>query len=98
MHAYTLAFLALGAVVSAQEDRGQQTVAGLGESKQAILDAGGDTKDMALAMLETETMTTDYVYGMSIHLHIRVKGSQSRRMTPPPWPSPLFRLPNAVFS
>ncbi|CBF71552.1 predicted protein [Aspergillus nidulans FGSC A4] len=69
--------LALGALAdpSAQmdkrADRGSYTVSGLGQRKQAILDAGGNTLDLAIAMLETspgidqfsEGMTTDYVYG-----------------------------------
>ncbi|KAH9892296.1 hypothetical protein F4778DRAFT_784657 [Xylariomycetidae sp. FL2044] len=37
-------------------------VSGLGSRKSAILGAGGNTLDLAIAMLETETMTTDYVY------------------------------------
>ena len=56
--------IALGAVASAAPgDRGNYTVPGLGARKQAITDAGGSTLDLALAMLETETMTTDYAYG-----------------------------------
>jgi len=38
------------------EDRGQYTVAGLGARKQAVLNVGGNTRDLAIAMLET------YVY------------------------------------
>lgn len=34
-------------------DRGQYTVPGLGVRKQAILKAGGNTQDLAIAMLET---------------------------------------------
>ncbi|KAI0401943.1 hypothetical protein F4802DRAFT_600472 [Xylaria palmicola] len=49
--------------IDRREDRGQYTVSGLGARKQAILKAGGNTLDLAIAMLETETMTTDYVYG-----------------------------------
>ncbi|KAK4035089.1 hypothetical protein C8A01DRAFT_38423 [Parachaetomium inaequale] len=44
-------------------DRGSYTVSGLGQRKQAILNAGGNTLDIAIAMLETERMSTDYVYG-----------------------------------
>jgi hypothetical protein len=44
-------------------DRGSYTVSGLGSRKQAILGAGGNTLDLAIAMLETEHMTTDYTYG-----------------------------------
>jgi hypothetical protein len=46
------------------QDRGSYTVSGLGSRKQAILNAGGNTLDLAIAMLETERMTTDYAYGM----------------------------------
>lgn len=51
--------LALGALAdpSAQmdkrADRGSYTVPGLGQRKQAILNAGGNTLDLAIAMLET---------------------------------------------
>ncbi|KAJ0419876.1 hypothetical protein BJY00DRAFT_313580 [Aspergillus carlsbadensis] len=61
--------LALGALaaphdeLAKRDDRGSYTVSGLGSRKQAILNAGGNTLDLAIAMLETETMTTDYVYG-----------------------------------
>lgn len=46
------------------DDRGSQTVPGLGARKQAVIGAGGNTRDMAIAMLETDTMTADYTYGM----------------------------------
>ncbi|OQE29020.1 hypothetical protein PENFLA_c004G10366 [Penicillium flavigenum] len=45
------------------DDRGNQTVAGLGARKQEVVAAGGNTRDLAIAMLETDTMTTDYKYG-----------------------------------
>ncbi|KAL2866227.1 glycoside hydrolase family 134 protein [Aspergillus lucknowensis] len=54
---------ALASPAKRQDDRGSYTVPGLGERKQAVLNAGGNTLDLAIAMLETETMTTDYVYG-----------------------------------
>lgn len=44
-------------------DRGSYTVSGLGSRKQAVLNAGGNTLDLAIAMLETEGMTTNYAYG-----------------------------------
>ncbi|KAI1344393.1 hypothetical protein F5Y15DRAFT_366484, partial [Xylariaceae sp. FL0016] len=50
-------------VTSRQSDRGSYTVSGLGTRKQAILGAGGNTLDLAIAMLETEDMGTDYTYG-----------------------------------
>lgn len=34
-------------------DRGNQTVDGLGERKQAVLGVGGNSMDLAIAMLET---------------------------------------------
>ena len=40
---------------------GQYTVSGLGARKQQIQSAGGTTKDLAIAMMETENMGTDYV-------------------------------------
>lgn len=48
----------------ARADRGHYTVSGLGARKKAILNAGGNTLDLAIAMLETDTMTTNYAYGM----------------------------------
>ncbi|CAP81003.1 hypothetical protein E8E15_004825 [Penicillium rubens] len=45
------------------DDRGTQVVAGLGARKQEVVAAGGNTRDLAIAMLETNTMTTDYTYG-----------------------------------
>ncbi|KAL4758101.1 uncharacterized protein BDW70DRAFT_152741 [Aspergillus foveolatus] len=65
----TSSILALGALAdpSAQmdkrADRGSYTVSGLGQRKQAILNSGGNTLDLAIAMLETEDMSTNYVYG-----------------------------------
>ncbi|KAL4994368.1 hypothetical protein BDV10DRAFT_177044 [Aspergillus recurvatus] len=60
--------LALGALAAPSDmtkraDRGSYTVSGLGQRKQAILNAGGSTLDIAIAMLETDGMKTDYVYG-----------------------------------
>ncbi|KAL2835497.1 hypothetical protein BJY01DRAFT_238820 [Aspergillus pseudoustus] len=49
--------------ISKRADRGSETVSGLGQRKQAVLNAGGNTLDLAIAMLETKTMTTDYTYG-----------------------------------
>ncbi|KAJ5589074.1 hypothetical protein N7537_011752 [Penicillium hordei] len=55
----TLAFVS--SVIAA--DRGQSTIAGLGARKQEILKAGGNTRDLAISMLETNNMNTDYTYG-----------------------------------
>ncbi|KAH8694877.1 hypothetical protein BGW36DRAFT_428780 [Talaromyces proteolyticus] len=45
------------------DDRGNETISGLGARKQAVFGAGGNTRDLAIAMLETKTMTADYTYG-----------------------------------
>jgi hypothetical protein len=64
MQMYNFAFLAfVGAVLAAPGDLGYYTVSGLGSRKQAILNAGGNTLDIAIAMLETERISTDYAYG-----------------------------------
>jgi Glycosyl hydrolase family 134 len=42
---------------------GHYTVSGLGTQKQAILSNGGTVLDLAIAMLETETMQANYTYG-----------------------------------
>jgi len=49
--------------VEKRASSGSYTVSGLGARKQAVTAAGGTTIDMAIAMLETEKMTTDYTYG-----------------------------------
>ena len=80
----TIAFLLLACVVHAgpvdttptsngnlharEDKRGSYTVSGLGSRKQAILNAGGNTLDLAIAMLETEKMQTNYVYGRLLDL------------------------------
>lgn len=46
------------------DDRGNDTISGLGARKKALIEAGGNTRDLAIAMLETKTMTTDYTYGV----------------------------------
>lgn len=59
-----LTALSLAAVaVAAPGDRGHETVSGLGDRKQAILNAGGNTLDLAIAMLEDRRMQTNYIYG-----------------------------------
>jgi hypothetical protein len=52
------------AVKARADDRGSYEVSGLGSRKQEILNAGGSTLDIAIAMLESDTMETDYAYGM----------------------------------
>lgn len=54
------------AIDARADDRGSYTVSGLGSRKQAILKAGGSTLDIAIAMLESDTMKADYAYGQSI--------------------------------
>jgi hypothetical protein len=52
-----------GSLQARQSDRGSYTVSGLGSRKQQVLNAGGNTLDLAIAMLETDRMSTDYAYG-----------------------------------
>ena len=42
---------------------GSYTVSGLGSRKQQVRNAGADTLDLAIAMLETDTMQSNYAYG-----------------------------------
>lgn len=49
--------------LEARQNRGSYTVSGLGNRKQAVLNAGGSSLDLAIAMLETENMGTNYAYG-----------------------------------
>lgn len=49
--------------LDARADRGSYTVSGLGSRKQQVLNAGGNSLDLAIAMLETDNMNTNYVYG-----------------------------------
>jgi hypothetical protein len=44
-------------------DHGSYPVPGLGARKQAVIAAGGNSLDLAVAMLETEHMQADYSYG-----------------------------------
>lgn len=39
--------------VARADDRGTEIIAGLGSRKQEVLGAGGNTRDLAIAMLET---------------------------------------------
>ncbi|GAA5808811.1 hypothetical protein MFLAVUS_002208 [Mucor flavus] len=55
-------FFLLVAIVSAA-DNGSYKVPDLGKRKRQILNAGGGSWDIAIAMLESEHLTTDYVYG-----------------------------------
>jgi hypothetical protein len=42
---------------------GSYTISGLGSRKQQVLDAGASVLDLAVAMLETDTMQANYTYG-----------------------------------
>ena len=42
---------------------GDQRVAGLGARKQELLDAGATMEDLAVAMLENDTLSSNYAYG-----------------------------------
>ncbi len=42
---------------------GSYNVSGLGARKRQILNAGGNSLDLAIAMMETETMQANYTYG-----------------------------------
>ena len=42
---------------------GSYNVPGLGARKQQILNTGGNSLDLAIAMMETETMQANYTYG-----------------------------------
>jgi len=48
---------------SGASDCGCYTVAGLGARKKQILDAGGGSRFLASAMVETENLKTDYAHG-----------------------------------
>ena len=49
--------------VEKRASSGSYSVSGLGTRKKAVTIAGGNTLDMATAMLETENMKADYAYG-----------------------------------
>ena len=58
-----LAAVLLAPAPARAADRGSYTVSGLGSRKQAVLNTGGTVLELAIAMLETDTMTTNYTYG-----------------------------------
>jgi len=49
--------------LATRQQQGSYTVPGLGARKKAIFAAGGTSLDLAIAMLETENLGTDYTYG-----------------------------------
>ncbi|KAG2199502.1 hypothetical protein INT47_009956 [Mucor saturninus] len=59
----TFLFLFVISCVSAATRTGTETIKGLGKRKQQILNSGGGVYDIAIAMLETTNLGTDYVYG-----------------------------------
>jgi hypothetical protein len=61
--AFTGLTIASPVALEARADRVSYTVSGLGSRKQAVLNAGGSSLDLAIAMLETDNMGTNYVYG-----------------------------------
>lgn len=65
LHFFLLTIGALASVLPerAADRRGSYSVNGLGTRKKAILTAGGNTLDLAIAMLETDDMKTDYPFG-----------------------------------
>ncbi|GMG04838.1 unnamed protein product [Aspergillus oryzae] len=54
-------------VTARQDRRGSEQIPGLGSRKQQVISAGGNTMDLAVAMLETTNMGTDYPYGQSVN-------------------------------
>lgn len=49
--------------LEARQDTGSYTIEGLGARKRQVTAAGATPFDLAIAMLETERMSTDYIYG-----------------------------------
>jgi len=49
--------------VEKRSSSGSYTVSGLGARKKLVTSAGGSTLNLAIAMLETDTMTANYAYG-----------------------------------
>ncbi|KAI8330071.1 hypothetical protein BC941DRAFT_456933 [Chlamydoabsidia padenii] len=60
---FSAAFLLFNVLTTVMGDQGNSTQPGLGLRKQAVLNNGGGTLELAIAMLETNTMTTNYTYG-----------------------------------
>ena len=56
-------FFAVSSVTAAAANRGSYIINGLGQRKQEILKSGGGIYDVAIAMLETDNLNTDYPYG-----------------------------------
>lgn len=56
-------FLLLLTVCVFADSNGSYTVVGLGQRKRQILRSGGGSWDIAIAMLETDNLKTDYIYG-----------------------------------
>lgn len=55
--------VAFPVTLNVRADRGSYTANGLGNRKQQVLNAGGSPLDLAIAMLETDDMSTNFVYG-----------------------------------
>ncbi|GAN11672.1 conserved hypothetical protein [Mucor ambiguus] len=63
LHIFSSLFVLFTIIATVLADNGHYTVPGLGKRKQQILKNGGTTLELAIAMLETDNMTTQYVYG-----------------------------------
>jgi hypothetical protein len=57
-----------GILARANSDRGNETVAGLGSRKEEVVNAGGNTRDLAIAMLET-SVSSSYFLPKQIAVH-----------------------------
>jgi hypothetical protein len=68
-----------GLLARADDDRGNETVSGLGSRKQEVISAGGNTRDLAIAMLETsvDRLLSSFLFS-SGHHHLLVS---SKTMT-----------------
>jgi|TARA_R110002003_G_scaffold143_18_gene13328 opacity protein-like surface antigen len=54
---------AASTTLQARQETGSYTIAGLGQRKQQVTAAGANSFNLAIAMLETEKMDTNYAYG-----------------------------------
>lgn len=61
--ASVLVLAPLVAAAPMKRSTGSYTVSGLGARKRAVTAAGGTDLDLAIAMMETENMQTNYPYG-----------------------------------
>ena len=52
-----------GSKLQARQETGSYTISGLGQRKRQVTAAGANSFNLAIAMLETERMDTNYAYG-----------------------------------